>query len=119
MAASPSDLLGDSLFQVNLVLWMLQSPNRSNIRPLLAEAGYKLRAIEEELPLAPALVAKLTKAKLVAKGNASPDVIAATDEAEHLLIECKASMFGATPSDDGNDANQRQARAFLLQVPEH
>ena len=35
---SPSELLGDSLFQVNLLLWMLQPPNGSNIRPILAEA---------------------------------------------------------------------------------
>lgn len=117
MATKPSDLLADSLFQVNLVLWMLQPPNGSNIRPFLAEAGYKLRSIEPPLPLGPTLVAKLKARSIEAKENASPDVIVATDEADHLLVECKASMFGAISSENGSDGSQRQARSFLLQTP--
>lgn len=117
MPTSPSDLLGDSLFQLNLLLWMLQPPNRSNIRPLLSEAGYKLRSIEETLPLSPALLTRLSNAALTAKEDAAPDAILLNDNAEHLLVECKASMFGPQPSKDGRDGNQRQARSFLLQTP--
>jgi len=117
MAVSLNELLGDSLFQVNLLLWMLQPPNGSNIRPLLAEAGYRLRSIEETLPLSPNLIARLKRAAIVAKDNATPDAIFTNDKAEHLIAECKASMFGAIPPPSGNDSNQRQARSFLLQTP--
>jgi hypothetical protein len=118
MATNPSELLGDSLFQVNLLLWMLQPPNESSIRPLLSEAGYKLRSIEEALPLGPSLIAQLKNASIAAKENAAPDAILATEKAEHLLVECKASMFGAVPSQNGSDSNQRQARSFLIQTPD-
>ena len=46
------------------------------------------------------------------------DAVLHNDDAEHLLVECKAKMFGATPSSNDNDGNQRQARSFLLQSPE-
>lgn len=118
MANSPNELLDDPLFQVNLLLWMLQPPNGSNIRPLMAEAGYKLRSIEEVLPLGPELIARLKTAALGVKEQASPDVILASEEAEHLMVECKASMFGAKAPEGGKDSNQRQARSFLLQHPE-
>jgi hypothetical protein len=117
MATSANALLGDSLFQVNLLLWMLQPPNTSGIRPLLAEAGYRLRSIEEPLPLSPDLINRLNKASIKAKDNASADVIVNADDDEHLLIECKANMFGATPPVGASDSNQRQARSFLLQTP--
>lgn len=117
MPTSPSALLSDSLFQMNLVLWMLQPPNGSGVRPLLTEAGYKLRSIEEALPLAPDVINRLNKLGVKVKENASPDVIVNAEDAEHLLIECKASMFGSNASGGGDDSNQRQARAFLLQCP--
>src|SRR5687768_14661512 len=99
MVSNPSELLDDSLFQVNLLLWMLQPPHGSNIRPLLAEAGYKLRSIEEVLPLGPDLISRLKDAAIEAKENAAPDAILSTDQDEHLLVECKASMFGSKPPD--------------------
>lgn len=117
MATSIHDLLGDSLFQTNLLLWLLQPPNGSSVRPLLAEAGLKLRSIEEALPLGTNLVASLKKAGLTAKENAAPDAILLNDGAEHLVVECKVNMFGAAASPNGSDSNQRQARSFLLQTP--
>lgn len=117
MVAVASDLLNDSLFQVNLILWMLQPPQGGNVRPLLMEAGYKLRSIEPPLTFDPRLIARLKAASVSVKENAAPDVILATEADEHLIVECKAKMFGAAPSANGNDSNQRQARTFLLQVP--
>jgi hypothetical protein len=64
------------------------------------------------------LIADLHNAAVVAKENAAPDVVLANDKAEHLLVECKASMFGPGLKRSSNESNQRQARSFLLQVPE-
>jgi len=96
---------------------MLQPPNGSGVRPLLSQAGYRLRSIEETLPLHPELQTQLQRAGIHAKPNGAPDALINGDESDHVLVECKASMFGARAVEGGNDSNQRQARAFLLQTP--
>jgi hypothetical protein len=97
---------------------MLQQRSGSSIRPILAEAGFRLLALEPSLPLSPTLIARLLTAGIKVKADASPDVVLADERTQHLVMECKAKMFGAVPSSEGNDSNQRQARAFLLQTPE-
>jgi hypothetical protein len=105
--------LSDNLFQVNL--WMLQPPNLTNVRPLLREAGYRLYAVERELPIPVSLREKMKKAGIAIRQNPQPDVVLVAEGSEFLLVECKSKMFGVKT--DGDDGHIKQARSYMLQVP--
>ena len=110
------ELLGDSLFQVNFVLWMLQPANGTAVRPLLYEAGYRLKAIERPLPLGVEILDRLKLAGLNAKQEAAPDLLLIDSADEHVLVECKRKMFGAQLQPKADDGHLRQARSYLVQT---
>ncbi len=92
-------ILGDPIFQLNTVLWMLQpAPHDAPIRPVLRDAGYLLGALSRNLPppfeLRPGLV------RLVGSDTPpAPDVLAEPPAGSPwLVLECKGSSFGVDSS---------------------
>jgi hypothetical protein len=112
-----ADLIGDPLYQTNLVLWMLQPSTGVPVRPVLYDAGFRLRDIERELPLPIALSASLKDDAIPCSNPVTPDVILKNSDRQFVAMECKATMFGSE-AHGGSDGSQiRQARSLLLQVP--
>jgi hypothetical protein len=92
-------ILGDPIFQLNLVLWALQpAPADGPIRPILRDAGYLLNALSRELHPPYELRPRLKE--LVGSDSAPvPDVLAEPpQDAPWLVIECKSSGFGTASS---------------------
>jgi hypothetical protein len=116
MKIDPADLIGDPLYQCNLLLWMLQPSTGVVVKPLLQQAGYTLRFIEPKLPLPLTISNKLKTDKLLTADEGAPDMIIQGQSPDYVIIECKRSMFGYKPGED--DTATRQCRAFLLQVPQ-
>jgi len=116
MKIDPAALIGDPLYQCNLLLWMLQPSTGITVKPLLHQAGYTLRFIEPKLPLPLPLSNKLNAEALPIAEEAEPDMIIRGRQTDYVILECKCSMFGYQPGQ--NDTSIRQCRAFLLQVPQ-
>jgi hypothetical protein len=97
---SEDDLLGDPLYQVNLLIWLLQPlPPGSGFRPLLKEAGYRLESIARPLPLPPARRQQLAEAGLAASQQPGPDILAQhANGRQWLLLEAKGNSFSASSS---------------------
>lgn len=115
MKTDRAALIGDPLFQCNLLLWMLQPSAAVPIEPLLHRAGYRLRFVEPKLPLPLPISNKLKEDELPVAEDAEPDLVVRGSGGEYVVLECKRSMFGYEPG--RNEAVVRQCRAFLLQVP--
>ncbi len=113
--SKPSKLVGDCLYQVNLVLWMLQPASAVGVRPVFHDAGYRLHSIEPELMLDVELASRLMLDEIAASNPVVPDLLLDSPEQEYLLLECKRSMFGAET--EGGDSALKQARSLLLQTP--
>jgi hypothetical protein len=113
----PSEFIGDELYQVNLILWMLQPSTGHIVKPILAKAGLILRDIEVELPLNIALTNQLAKAHLEVSDPVAPDMLLTTSNSEFVLVECKRSMFGSSVEKTACGSQVKQARSLLLQVP--
>lgn len=95
-----TDSSADPLFQLNTVLWMLQPlPNRPGaLRPVLYDAGYRVRALGKSLT-ASADVERVLATELDLRGAPAPDVLAsAPDDHPWPVFECKASSFGSESS---------------------
>jgi hypothetical protein len=112
-----STLITDSLYQVNLVLLMLQPSVNSPIKPILQQAGFKLTQIEPPLVLPVNLKNQLSKDNIAVSSPASPDLIIESETKEYVVFECKKSMFGSIPQPGKNDGYIKQARTFLLLTP--
>ena len=131
-------LISDELYQLNLVLWMLQpaplSGNTSRraskrgrpkaasssgiINPVFRKAGFHLYAIEPSLPLPLELREKLRKSGVDASDSPCPDVIMKSDANEFAIIECKKSLFGDGAGQPADHLRpQRQARGLFLNGP--
>ncbi len=131
-------LISDELYQLNLVLWMLQPvPHSGNasrraskqgqpkaasfpgiINPVFRKAGFHLYAIEPSLPLPLELREKLRISGVEASYSPCPDVIIKSGANEFAIIECKKSLFGdgaGQPADHRRP--QRQARGLFLNEP--
>jgi hypothetical protein len=108
MTARAEEILGDPIFQLNVVLWALQpAPPNAPIRPVLREAGYLLSAISRDLPppfeLRPGL-----KELLGSDTPPAPDVLGEPPKGTPwLVVECKGSGFSPESS------NARQAIKLL------
>jgi hypothetical protein len=99
MTADSAKILGDPMFQLNVVLWMVQpAPPGSPIRPILREAGYLLSALSRNLP--PPLELRPKLMALVGSDTApAPDALAEPPaETPWLVIECKGTSFGPDSS---------------------
>ncbi len=131
-------LIGDELYQLNLVLWMLQPapPLRGKarktskqrganttsisimVKPIFREAGFKLYAIEPSLPLPLGLREKLRRSGVVVSESPRPDVVMKTDADEFAVVECKKSLFGDGSGQPVDHLRpQRQAGGLLLNEP--
>ena len=117
MATSVERLIGEPLYQVNLLLWMLQASTGAPVEPVLQQAGYKLRWVEIDLPLPLALGQRLRTEEIEFSDPVAPDVVIEGAPGEYVLVECKRTMFGATPQEGGSNSAIRQATSLLLQVP--
>lgn len=116
MRPLPDALIGDSLFQTNLVLWMLQPSGGPPVRPVLRDAGFSLRAIEPTLGLPIPLAGQLQARGIAFADPVSPDVMLQDANQGLVLVECKRSLFGSSLADQCGSA-QKQARSILLQTP--
>ena len=117
MKKTANELISNPLYQVNLVLWMVQPSTQLPIKPILHQAGYRLHDIEPELPLPLDLASSLADHKIEISDPVSPDVVLDTPKKEYVLVECKASMFGGQRPPEKPCSQVRQARALLLLVP--
>lgn len=93
-------ITADPVFQLNCALWMLQPlPGVASApKPVLHNAGYRVRYIGAQLVASPDIERRLSSC-LGLKGSAAPDVIASASDGERwLAIECKASSFGPESS---------------------
>jgi len=104
------ELVGDHLFQLNLILWLTQPITADiGIRPLLADLGFSVYSISPPLALPIHIREKIREMNLSAQDACSPDVLSNRKEADFfLLVECKKSSFGV------NSTTAEQARTLLL-----
>jgi hypothetical protein len=117
MPTDPAGLIADPLYQVNLVLWMLQPSAAPRIDGILARAGFRLRAIEPDLTLPVGLTGQLKQANIAVRSRVQPDIALDGPDRSLVLLECKATMFGGTAQPGQGDGHIRQARSLLLQIP--
>ena len=131
-------LIGDDLYQLNLVLWMLQpappargtsrrtsqqrgaiaAPKPTVVNPVFRQAGFHLYAIEPSLPLPLDLRDKLKKSGVEVSDSPRPDVVMKSDAGEFAIVECKRSLFGDGAGQPPDHLRpQRQARGLLLNAP--
>ncbi len=105
-----ASLLRDPIYQLNLVLWMLEElPQEAPTYPLLRNLGYELHSIGGNLSLPPDSRLRVADSGLGVVESPGPDVIASrARSSEFLLIECKGASFGAGSS------NADQARGMLI-----
>lgn len=113
-----STLIADSLYQVNLVLLMLQPSVNCPVKPLLQESGFTLASLEQPLPLPIPLRSQLLTDGVKVCDPVTPDIIIQDNHKVYVIIECKKSMFGSVPQPGKKDGHIRQARSCLLQTPE-
>lgn len=118
MKSTAKELIGNPLYQVNLVIWMVQPSMHLPIKPILYQAGYRLHDIEPELPLPLDLASTLADQGIAVSDPVSPDVVLDTPQQAFVLVECKASMFGGPRPGEKSCSQIRQARALLLLMPE-
>jgi len=91
--------LKNPLAQINLLLHLcMQFPYDDSINPFLARAGFRVYAIDDNIPLPIEVVAQV-RAALPIQSSCSPDLVLINSEKGcALLIECKASGFSSTTS---------------------
>jgi hypothetical protein len=111
------ELIGDSLYQVNVILLMLQPSAVSPIKPIFQEVGIELTTIEQPLPFPVELANQLGKKKIGVRNPVTPDLILKSPKKEFIIFECKKSMFGSITPQGSDDGHIKQARSCLLQVP--
>jgi len=110
-------LIGDELYQINLILWMLQPSKGIPVKPLLAQAGFRIKDIEVELPLPVSLKNRLAANHIAVSDPVTPDIVMARKGGEYVLAECKKSMFGSGSTGAEPSSQIKQARSLLLQIP--
>ncbi len=113
----PAKLIANPLYQVNLLIWMLQPSTGSVIEPVLQKAGYRLFQIEPELLLPIELVESLQNDGFAHSNPVNPDLLICSPANDYLPLECKSKMFGSQHQPGGGDSQIKQARSLLLLVP--
>jgi hypothetical protein len=97
--AEEAELLEDPIFQLNLILWLLEPlPAPASTTPVFAREGGYLHAIGQPMIAPP----RVRPALIDLVGSAEPScpdvIIRFRDSAEVLVVECKAGGFGREPS---------------------
>lgn len=111
MVGEHDELLRDSLFQLNVILWLSQNlPPGYTIDPLFHKEGFEVYAIAPLLPLPPALQLLCQQQAVVINSTGTrPDVVLRKGSIKrYAMIECKAASFGPASS------TATQARTLLL-----
>ena len=105
-----NDLIGDHLFQLNLVLWLTQPlPEDFAIRSIFKESGYSVHSISQPLALPIPIRERIREKNINVQDRCSPDVILEKRlENSFLFVECKKHSFSA------NSTTSEQARTLLL-----
>jgi hypothetical protein len=114
-----TDLIADPLYQTNLILLMLQPSRKASVKPLLYNAGFKLRDIEPELALPKEIREQLDADKIQINKLVSPDLLLVNENNDYVIFECKRTMFGSVPQEGKSDGQIKQAGACLLQTPKN
>lgn len=105
------DIVGDPLFQANLVIWMSQAAPRARgypVIPVFHNAGLRIRAIDQRLPLPQRVLLRAQESGLGMRKEPTPDFLLQDEQDELLLLECKRSSCSA--QSDSAD----QLRAMLV-----
>ncbi|MFB5065731.1 MAG: hypothetical protein ACE3NC_00890 [Candidatus Wallacebacter cryptica] len=91
-----TDLIGDPLFQLNLMLWLsLPQPAGGRITPILHDAGFKAHWISPKLTLSQEIAEKLRQKGIRSNQSVAPDLmLKRSGEDQFVLVECKKSGFG-------------------------
>jgi hypothetical protein len=113
----PTRLIANPLYQVNLLIWMLQPSTGAVVEPVLQKAGYRLFQIEPELSLPIELVESLQKNGFAHSNPVNPDLLICSPANDYIPLECKSRMFGSQLQPGGGDSQIKQARSLLLLIP--
>jgi hypothetical protein len=110
MSQKVSDLCGDSLFQLNLAIWMAQpKPKHFTVRPILYESGFEIYSIGPLLALPPDVRLIISESSLSYQVGAKPElVLVSANRKKICMLECKRSSFGI----DSSTADQ--ARTLMI-----
>jgi hypothetical protein len=94
------ELVGDPLFQLNVVLWLAQTlPNGFPIVPLLGSAGFSVFAISQSFPVPRGVRVAAEAAGLSIKESSHPDVVLRNvSRNQFAFVECKRSSHGEASS---------------------
>jgi len=105
-----TELLGDPIFQLNIVLWLAQPlPAGSPIIPIFYQSGFSIYAVAPLLGLSPDLRLDCQRANFEIQDRSRPDVVLVHKNAnKYAIAECKKSSFGPGSS------TAHQARTLLL-----
>ncbi len=106
-----SELLSDSVFQLNLLLWMAKEQPSDNwyVRPLLHELGYEVHLIDDTFRFPEKLSETLRSSELEISNAPKPDVMLHNmDDKKALYFEAKVGSFGPESS------SSKQAMGHLL-----
>jgi hypothetical protein len=103
-------LCGDSLFQLNLSIWLAQpKPKDFAIRPIFHEIGFSIYSIGLLIALPPDIRLIVDNSNFEYQDAARPDLILATADRKRLcFLECKRSSFGIAST------ATEQARTLIL-----
>lgn len=114
----PGAATADPVFQLNVVLWMLQPMHQGHVtpRPVLHEVGYAVKWIGAPLT-APAEVERKLATEVGIRGTPQPDVFASGPPGGSWpVMECKASAF-APDSSTAQQARNILARTSDVTLP--
>lgn len=107
----PETLLGDPVFQLNLLLWMaMEQPDEGyRVRPLFHKWGFELLFIEQPFQFPVPLAAAIRGADPKISANPEPEMVLGRErDRKALYFEAKKSSFWVDSS------NADQARGHLL-----
>ncbi|RAK15453.1 hypothetical protein B0I26_12123 [Anoxybacillus vitaminiphilus] len=98
------------LFQLNFLIHLsLPYPDNSIFYPYFNRKGFKVKQIEQSIPLEKNSVKKLNKV-FASKKMVTPEVVLYNDESkEYLLVECKVKPFNL----DWNEHSTQQAAGYM------
>ncbi len=114
MSLTPTELVEDPLFQLNVLLWLAQPlPADNEIVPIFHRQGFTVYAIAPLLTVPLDMRLAIQQAQITVQGSFRPDaVLAHKPDRKFAFIECKKSSFGPTSS------TAQQALSILLAAGE-
>ena len=106
---SNKEIIGKSLFQVNLLLLASWDSSSMMVNPIFYNAGYRVIVIEQLLKVPDVIYSDLTSKNINIQKSSRPEfILEHQDNKLYLSIECKKSWFSIESS------TSRQAFSMLL-----